>query len=581
MKQNSPVPAFLSKLWTLLEEQSTNDLIRWSQDGCSFLVLDEPRFSKEVLPLYFKHSNMTSFVRQLNMYGFHKVVHVDSGLPRDTEHTQSVEFQHPYFQRSQEHLLGLIHRKVSVSRVTEDSGQMSQVLVEVSQVQRWCDSSHLKLVSLCRNNASLGEEVDLLQQKYQHQHQIIRKIIHFITNTVQSSRIKGTKRKLPMIDSSGESSPAPKFRRSVSVQANRSHSYMDSIDGVYSNRVILSDIMHVLPPHSKLQSSLSVSVEIPSSFADDLHTSSNVASLPTEVPHMFSEVPSGSTEVPSKSKEMASVFTAVPSVSPSIPSQYAEMFSDVPCQSTTVPSLSKDFSSMFSEVPPGFTSFTSRSVDSVPSLCTDISAMFSEFLSAEIPPMFSKVPSAATSAPSVSAEIPSVFPKVPSCSTSVPSESAELTSVEQALSLLMEPETHNPIENHAKRCEDDPLDLIDSSLAAISCSVAPSDGLDLLSVFLGPVEDAPDHSSTSSQIAERKLGALPREETTHHTRTVSEAVPMAALVGYCGDEDDNDEDVGEGSDILPSLLQLAQEASALSMPISVPHAPCVPTSHAL
>ena len=37
------------------------------QTGRSFHVFDQGQFAKEILPLYFKHSNIASFIRQLNM----------------------------------------------------------------------------------------------------------------------------------------------------------------------------------------------------------------------------------------------------------------------------------------------------------------------------------------------------------------------------------------------------------------------------------------------------------------------------------------------------------------------------------
>lgn len=43
------------------------------QSGTSFHVFDQGRFAKEVLPKYFKHNNMASFVRQLNMCEYSSV----------------------------------------------------------------------------------------------------------------------------------------------------------------------------------------------------------------------------------------------------------------------------------------------------------------------------------------------------------------------------------------------------------------------------------------------------------------------------------------------------------------------------
>ncbi|KAK1784870.1 hypothetical protein P4O66_018309 [Electrophorus voltai] len=106
----SNVPAFLNKLWTLVEDPDTNHLICWSTTGTSFHVFDQGRFAKEVLPKYFKHNNMASFVRQLNMYGFRKVVNIEqSGLVKPER--DDTEFQHLYFLQGREHLLEHIKRK--------------------------------------------------------------------------------------------------------------------------------------------------------------------------------------------------------------------------------------------------------------------------------------------------------------------------------------------------------------------------------------------------------------------------------------------------------------------------------------
>ncbi|CAI4997160.1 CPS_HP_G0077160.mRNA.1.CDS.1 [Saccharomyces cerevisiae] len=65
---------FIHKLYQILEDESLHDLIWWTPSGLSFMIKPVERFSK-ALATYFKHTNITSFVRQLNIYGFHKVSH--------------------------------------------------------------------------------------------------------------------------------------------------------------------------------------------------------------------------------------------------------------------------------------------------------------------------------------------------------------------------------------------------------------------------------------------------------------------------------------------------------------------------
>lgn len=67
-----PQTVFIHKLFDMLEDPSLSHLIWWSPSQDSFCLYPGEEFSN-VLAQYFKHTNIASFIRQLNMYGFHKV----------------------------------------------------------------------------------------------------------------------------------------------------------------------------------------------------------------------------------------------------------------------------------------------------------------------------------------------------------------------------------------------------------------------------------------------------------------------------------------------------------------------------
>ncbi|KAK9236895.1 HSF-type DNA-binding-domain-containing protein [Lipomyces kononenkoae] len=113
--------AFIHKLYNMLEDTSIQHLISWTPTNDSFFVLPNEEFSR-VLSQYFKHTNVSSFVRQLNMYGFHKVNDVfHAGSTTDSGQW---EFKHGdgIFKRGDvESLRGIKRRASRQSVVQRDS----------------------------------------------------------------------------------------------------------------------------------------------------------------------------------------------------------------------------------------------------------------------------------------------------------------------------------------------------------------------------------------------------------------------------------------------------------------------------
>eukprot|EP00551_Chaetoceros_affinis_P008117 CAMPEP_0203683550 /NCGR_PEP_ID=MMETSP0090-20130426/47577_1 /ASSEMBLY_ACC=CAM_ASM_001088 /TAXON_ID=426623 /ORGANISM="Chaetoceros affinis, Strain CCMP159" /LENGTH=669 /DNA_ID=CAMNT_0050552699 /DNA_START=382 /DNA_END=2392 /DNA_ORIENTATION=+ len=133
-KDGNDAPVFLKKTYHMIDSCEPS-IGSWSDDGDSFLVKDPDKFAKEIIPQFFKHNNFSSFVRQLNFYGFKKIKNDPIRLIEGADPPESKwwRFRHDNFKKGRIDLL--VEIKKSNQQNAADQEEVNALKDEVTSLK--------------------------------------------------------------------------------------------------------------------------------------------------------------------------------------------------------------------------------------------------------------------------------------------------------------------------------------------------------------------------------------------------------------------------------------------------------------
>ncbi|CAK9136177.1 unnamed protein product [Ilex paraguariensis] len=176
-------PPFLTKTFDMVDDPTIDHIVSWGRGGQSFVVWDPHGFSTNLLPRYFKHNNFSSFVRQLNTYGFRKI---------DPDRW---EFANEAFLKGQKHRLRTIRRRKGPSQPSPPPPPPLGVCVEVGQfgldrevdtLRRDKQALTMELVNLRQQQKNTRAQLQAMELKLQGTEKRQQQMMNFLAQAMQN-----------------------------------------------------------------------------------------------------------------------------------------------------------------------------------------------------------------------------------------------------------------------------------------------------------------------------------------------------------------------------------------------------------